>query len=165
MLECFLSFAIVVEAKLVNGIVVNSPGVSDVPLLESFVGDGSKTGHIRSGRLKLRKWRDYVMIVEVVVEAEVLFVIDTMIELDSELVTTGRLHRNRLNEIEVASGRGNGNKLQQVDGCWVEALQGNFVGRKDVRVFGAIRDRNSMACNIACRLLAARPLTDSTSSQ
>ena len=121
MLECLLRFAIVVEAELVNGSVANSPGVTDVPLLESLVGDGSETGHIRSGRLKLRKGRDYVVVIEVVVEAEVLFVIDAMIELHGELVATGRLHRNSLNEIEAASGRGERDKLQQVDGGWVEA--------------------------------------------
>ena len=165
MLECLLRFAIVVEAELVNGSVANSPGVTDVPLLESLVCDGSETGHIRSGRLKLRKGRDYVVVIEVVVEAEVLFVIDAMIELHGELVATGRLHRNSLNEIEAASGRGERDKLQQVDGCWVEAFQGDFIGRKDVRVASAILDRNSMASDIACSLLAARPLTDSTSPQ
>ena len=165
MLECFLRLAIVVEAKLVNGSVVNSPGVTDVPLLESLVGDGSETGHIRPGRLKLRKWRDYVVIIEVVVETEVLFVIDAMIEPHSELVATGRLHGNSLNEIEVAGRRGERNKLQQVDGGWVEAFQGNFIGGKDVRVVSAIFDRNRMASDIACSLLAARPLTDSPSVQ
>ena len=80
MLECFLRFAIVVEAKLVNGSVVDGPGVADVPLLESLVGDGSETRYVGAGSLKLRKGRDYVVIIEIVVEAEVLFVVDAVIE-------------------------------------------------------------------------------------
>jgi hypothetical protein len=106
-----------------------------------------------------------VVIIEVVVEAEVLFVIDAMIEPHSELVATGRLHGDSLNKIEIAGGRGERDELQQVDGCWVEAFQGNFVARKDVGVGGAILDRDRVASNIVCGLLAARPLTDSNSVQ
>ena len=55
MLERFLRFAIVIEAKLIHCGVVNGPGVADVVLLESFVGDGSEPGHVRAGSLELRK--------------------------------------------------------------------------------------------------------------
>ena len=86
MLECFLRFTIVVEAKLVHGTVADGPGVADVPLLESLVGDGSKTRHVGAGRLKLRKGRDYVVIIEIIVEAEILPVVDAVIEFYRELV-------------------------------------------------------------------------------
>src|SRR6266849_7737212 len=55
MLESFLRFAIVIETKLVHCGVADGPRMAEVPLLESLVGNGSKTGHVRAGSLELRK--------------------------------------------------------------------------------------------------------------
>ena len=58
MLEGPLRFTIVVEAEFVHRGVADGPGVADVPLLKSLVGDGAETGHICAGRFELREWGD-----------------------------------------------------------------------------------------------------------
>ena len=58
MLEGPLRFAIVIESKLVDRSVVDGPGMTNVPLLKSLVGDGAETGHICAGRFELREWGD-----------------------------------------------------------------------------------------------------------
>src|SRR5258708_19304031 len=55
MLEGSLRLAVVIEAKLVHRGVADGPGMADVPLLESLVGNGSESGHVRPRTLKLRK--------------------------------------------------------------------------------------------------------------
>src|SRR5947209_5740224 len=92
-LEGFLRFTIVVEAKLVHRRVVDGPGMADIPLLESLVGDGSKAWHVRASRLKLRKRRDDVVIIEIIVKTKVLLVVNAVIDLYRKLIATVRLHR------------------------------------------------------------------------
>src|SRR4030095_13410736 len=161
MLKSSLRFAIVVEAEFIHRTVVDSPGMADVPLLESLFSDRSETGHVRAGSLKLRKRRNYVVIVEIVVEAEVLFVIDAMIDSYRELVATGGLDGNSLNEVACRARRGKRNKLQQVYCSRIEAFQGNLVARKDVTIENAVSNRSP--AHIGNGLLAASPLPDSTS--
>src|SRR6185437_3298249 len=141
MLEGSLRFAIVVEAKLVDRVVVDRPGMAEVVLLEPFVGDGSETRYVRPGSLKLRKRRNYVVIIEIIVEAKILPVIEPVIESQSELVAAIRLHRVGLDN--VASSLWNRNKLKQIYSSSIHALQGNLVVRKDVRVVGAVLDQAS----------------------
>ena len=94
MLEGPLSFPIVVKAELVDRAITDRPSMTDVVLLESFVRDRSKTRHIRARRLELRKRRDDVMVVEVIVEAEILSIIDAVIKLDRKLISAIRLNRS-----------------------------------------------------------------------
>src|SRR3954467_14816913 len=53
MLECPLRLTVVVETELIHRCVAEGPGVADVPLLESFIGNRPESRHIRAGRLKL----------------------------------------------------------------------------------------------------------------
>lgn len=156
MLEGSLRFAIVVEAKLVDRGVVDRPGMAEVVLLESFVGDGSETRYVRSRSLKLCKGRNYVVIIEIIVEAKILLVIEPVIESQSELVATIRLHRVGLDN--VAPSLWNRNKLKQIYSSSIHALQGNLVVWKDVRVVGAVLDQASTDSRHG--LLTAGSLTD-----
>ena len=161
MLEGSLRFTIVVEAKLVDRGVVDRPGMAEVLLLESLVGDGSETGYVRAGSLKLRKGRDYVVIIEIIVEAKVLFVIEPVIESHGELVAAVRLHRYGLDN--VAPCRRSRNKLKQIYSGGVHTLQGNDVVWKDVGVVGTVSDRNRMSSDIASGLLTKGALADLSS--
>ena len=156
MLEGPLRFAIVVEAELVDRGVVDRPGMAQVVLLEAFVGDGSETRYIRAGSLKLRKGRNYVVIIEIIVEAKILLVIEPVIESQSELVAAIGLHRYGLDN--VASSLWNRNKLKQINSSGIHALQGNLVVWKDVGVVGAVLDQASTDCSHG--LLTAGSLTD-----
>src|SRR6266403_2792809 len=130
MLEGLLCFAIVVEAELIHCGVVDRPGSTEVPLLESLVGGRSETGHVRAGSLELRKRRDYVVIIEIVVKAEVLFGIEPVIDLDRKLVAASGLHGYGLNQI--GASRGSRNKLKQIHGGGIHAFQRNLVVGKNV---------------------------------
>src|SRR4029077_1180748 len=136
MLEGFLRFPVVVEAEFVHGSVADGPGVADVPLLEPFAGNRSETRHVGAGGLKLRKGRDYVVIVEIVIKAKVLLVVDPVVKLYCELIATVRLYGYSLND--VGSRPRSGNVLKEFDGSSVQALQRDLVGRKDVGVVCAV---------------------------
>src|SRR5512135_240518 len=156
MLEGSLRFAIVVEAKLVDRVVVDRPGMAQVVLLESFVGNGSETRYVRAGSLKRRKGRNYVVIIEIIVETKILPVIEPVIESQSELVAAIRLHRVGLDN--VAPSLWNRNKLKQIYSSGIHALQGNLVVWKDVGVVGAVLDQAS--ADGSHGLLTAGSLTD-----
>src|ERR1700693_5986786 len=99
-----------------------------------------------------------MVIIEIVVEAKVLLTVEPVIELDRKLVAAVGLHRYSLNK--VGACRRNRNKLKQIHGGGIQALQGNLVGRKNVGVESTVLDRNRMSSDIACGLLTTRSLTD-----
>ena len=68
------------------------------------------------------------MVVEIVINAEVLTVADSLVELHGELVATFRLHRNCDKRIAV---RRRWHKLKEVDRGWIHASQRNGTSRKD----------------------------------
>src|SRR5262249_5443154 len=92
MLKRSLSFAIVVEPKFIDRGVAERPGVGNVPLLQAFVDNGTETRHARSGCLEYRERRDQMVIFEVVISAEVLRPVNSMIKPDRKLVGTLRLY-------------------------------------------------------------------------
>ena len=132
MLEGPLRFTVVVEAELVNGCVVDGPGMANVPLLKSLVSYRSEAGHIRPGRFKLSKRRHEVMIVKVIVEAQVLTAADAVIEPECELVTPFRL--NRCSHQFIGAVGWNRNILQQVNSSRIQASKGNdiFLARRQI---------------------------------
>ena len=75
-----LRFAIVVETELIHGRIADRPGMADVPLLKSLVGNRPKTGDIRAGCLELREWGDEMVIIKIVVKAEVLLAIEAVVK-------------------------------------------------------------------------------------
>ena len=76
MLEGSLRFAVVVEAELIDGAVRDRPGVREIPLLKALADGGGKTRHIGAGGLELCEGQGHTMIVEIIVCAEILPVVD-----------------------------------------------------------------------------------------
>src|SRR5215470_11890395 len=125
MLERPLSLAVVVEAEFVDGCVADRPRVGEVPLLISVVGNGSETGNICARSLEHREWRDQVVIVEVVINAEVLLAIEAMVKPQCELVGTLGLHRRSHQFVAVIGW--DGDKLKEVNCCGIETGKRNDV--------------------------------------
>ena len=114
MLKGSLRFAIVVEPKLIHRAVTDRPGVGEIPLLKALIDSGGKSGHVCARSLELSEWQNNVVIVEIVVTAEVLLVVDAVVDLDRELITAFRLYWRRL--YRVRARRRIGYQLQQIDG-------------------------------------------------
>ena len=75
------------ETKIVNGAVVDGPCVTQIPLLETLLGDCSEAGKVGAASLETRKGINQVGIVEIVIGTQVLLVIDAMIDLRRELIS------------------------------------------------------------------------------
>jgi len=80
-LESFLPFTIVIEPEFVHGCVVDCPAMSEVVLLKALIDDGTESRHICTRGLKYCKRRNLMVIIEVVVKAEVLLVIEAVVQL------------------------------------------------------------------------------------
>src|ERR1700733_8191618 len=132
MLKGPLPFAVVVEAELVDGTVIQRPRVGNVPLLETFSHDASESRDIRAGQLKERKGLHVAVVVEIVVDAEILLFVDLVIDFDSELVAANRFGRNRLNRIAAVGGRGH--ELQNIHGSWIHTGQWNLIRCENARI-------------------------------
>src|SRR5713226_4975481 len=131
-LEGPLRFTIVVEAELVHRRVADGPGMADVPLLKSLVGNGAETGHIRARRLELREWGDQMVIIKIVIKAEVLLVIEAVVNPYGELVRTLRLRRCSHKFVAVVGW--DWDKLEQVNGGGIQTAQRNDVTREEARI-------------------------------
>src|ERR1041385_8638736 len=83
-----------------------------------------------------------MVVVEVVVNAEVLCVVDAMVHLDSELVTALRLNRNRNQGVAVRRRR---NELQEIDSSGVHAPKRNDIAGEQVGVVRPVRDIRRIA--------------------
>src|SRR5258708_37029712 len=99
MLKGTLRFAIVVEAELIDRAVVDGPGMADIPLLKALSDGGGEAGYVGSGGLELSEGQDHMVIVEIVVDAEGLLVINSVVHLDRELVAALWLYRHGLSLI------------------------------------------------------------------
>src|SRR5205823_1575306 len=71
-LERALSLAVVVEPKFIDSGITQRPGVGEVPLLIAVINNGAETGYTRPCRFKHREWRNRVVVVKVVIDAQVL---------------------------------------------------------------------------------------------
>jgi hypothetical protein len=91
MLKGPLRFAIVVEPEFVHRAVIYRPRVTNVVLLKTFFRDRAETWHIRPCRLELRERRNHMMVVEVIVEAKILMIVQSVIDFHRELISTGWL--------------------------------------------------------------------------
>src|SRR6266566_3141123 len=120
MLECTLGFAVVVKPEFIDRAVVDGPGMADIPLLKALFCRRSKAGDVCASGLELSKRRDQAVVVEIIVNAEILAVADSVVELERELVAAIRLHRD--SHQDVAIGR-RGHKLKQVHSRRVHASQ------------------------------------------
>src|SRR5258708_1999791 len=128
MLEGSLCFAIVIEAELIDGGVVDRPGMGQVPLLVPLLDGGSKARNVSACCLELGKGEHHAMIVKIIVSAKTLLVVDPVVDLESKLVAAFRLHRGRLYGV---AGSWRRHKLQQVHRGCVHATQGNDLVRED----------------------------------
>src|SRR2546423_4898571 len=125
MLKGPLSLTIVVEAELVHRRVVDGPCMADVPLLKSLISNGPEAGHVRARRLELREWGDHVVIIKIVVKAEILLVIDAMVNACRKLIVTLRLHWRTHKLVTIISG--SWDKLEQINRGGVLARKWNDV--------------------------------------
>ena len=128
--------------------------MADVPLLKAFVSDGAETGHIGAGRLELREWRDQMVIIKIVVEAEVLLVIEAVVKPNRKLVGTLGLH-GRTYKFVAAIGW-SWDELQQVNRGRIQATKGNNVIWEEVRIKLGVWNVGS--CPQCCRTV--RPLIE-----
>jgi hypothetical protein len=104
--------------------------VADVPLLKSLVGSGPETGHIRAGSLELRKRRDGMVIIKIVINAEILPVVQTMINAYRKLVITVGLYGGCYELIAAVSR--SWNKLEQVNRSGIQTSKGDDVPGEEV---------------------------------
>src|SRR3954471_2330564 len=125
MLKGTLRFTVVVEPELVHGCVADGPSMADVPLLKALIGDGAEPGYIGTGRLKLREWRNQMIIVKIVIKAEVLLIIKSMVDSHGELIATLWLNR-RTNQLVAAIGWG-WDVVQQVNRGGIKASKRNNI--------------------------------------
>src|SRR5579871_6102618 len=94
-LERSLAFAVVIKTELVHRTIGESPRVSDIPLLDAFRQSASEAWDIGAREFKIIKRAQGVVVVEVVINAQVLFISQTMVHLDRELVSAYGTHRRR----------------------------------------------------------------------
>ena len=109
-LERSLPLAVVVEPKFIDSGITQRPGVGEVPLLIAVINDRSETGHTRPCCFEHRERRNRVIVVKVVIDAQVLLRIQSVIEPHRELIATRRLHRR--SHQRAAGGKRSGDVLQ-----------------------------------------------------
>src|SRR5438270_5629906 len=63
MLKSPLAFAVVVETEFIDGVVADRPGVSNVPLLDSFCQAASKARDIRSQKFEIGERTQSIVII------------------------------------------------------------------------------------------------------
>ena len=88
MLERLLTLAVVIKPELVHGAVTDRPSVSYVPLLKAFCQNAAEAGYVGTRKLEIRKRLVRRIVIEIVVDTQVLFVIEPVVDLDGELVAT-----------------------------------------------------------------------------
>src|SRR5579884_1986634 len=102
MLERPLAFAHVGEAEFVYRTRAHGPSVTKIPLLEAFGDETAETGHVGACELEVREGLQDAVVIEIVISAEILFVVDAMIEADRKLISARRFDRHRLELIPAA---------------------------------------------------------------
>ena len=141
MLKCFLALAVVVETKLVHSAVADCPSMGNVPLLNALRNNAAETGDIRASKFEVGKRLQCVSVVKIVIEAQILFVIDSVVYLNRELVAAYRHGGNGRDQIAAVAGIGN--KLQQIHCCRVQAGKRDLVSWENrwwiPRSYGRIR--------------------------
>src|ERR1700678_270460 len=105
MLKRLLPFAVVIETEFIHCAVANSEGVSNVPLLKAFRDNVSEPGEIRAGEFKVGERVQRSVVIEIVIDAQVLFIIDPVVNLDRKLVPAYRLGGNGTDQRTVVRGR------------------------------------------------------------
>src|ERR1017187_6467205 len=86
MLKRQLALAIEIETEFIHSAVADRPGVGDVPLLEALLYSVSEPGEIRARQFEVGKWAVCGVVVEIVVEAQVLLVIQQVVKFSCNLV-------------------------------------------------------------------------------
>src|SRR6202044_946561 len=102
--------------------------------LDTLRDNAAKAGDIGSSQFEVRKGLYYALVVEIVINAQVLFVIDPVIDLDGELGSSRRLGRNSRDQI-AAVGRLR-NKLQQINCGGIHAGEWDLAVWEDACVGG-----------------------------
>src|SRR5271154_908351 len=101
MLKCPLTLAAVINTEFVHGAVIDCPGVSNIPLLEAFCHDVSKSGEIGASEFKICERKMRPIVVEIEIDAQVLLVVDSVIDPYRELVAAYGLCRHSADQRSV----------------------------------------------------------------
>ena len=112
MCERPLRFSHIREAKLINRAVADSPGMAEVPLLEALLRTRSESRNIGSSSLKIVERVKCSLIGKIVIRAEVLLVIDPVIDPDGGLILVVCAIGNALEEPPAVRV---GHKPKQID--------------------------------------------------
>src|ERR1043166_5066881 len=91
-----LRLAHVGEVKFIHQAVAESPRVSEVVLLKTLFDAGAEARHVRACSLKIIEWIEKIFVSEIVVGAEILLVVDAMVEPRRQLVLTVTCVQDRL---------------------------------------------------------------------
>ena len=84
--ESPLRFSHVSKTELVHEAIADGPGVTQVPLLETLFDVGSEARHVRTSSLEIVKRVGRELIREVVISAELLLAVDSVIDADGGLI-------------------------------------------------------------------------------
>src|SRR5271166_2411518 len=136
MLERKLTFTHVGKARFVDQRIADGPGVAGIVLLVSRSNLCAEAWHVRAGSLEIVKRLKLVVVGEIVIEAEILMIVDVMVESKSELIRIVETGGNRLVGDAIWTV-GCWHETQHVDCDWIHTLRGDDriaarVRRKDL---------------------------------
>ena len=131
MLKRLLPLAVVIEAELVHHRVIDRPRVCNVVLLEPLRHDVSEPWEIRTRQFEVCKRIVRAIVVEIVIDAQVLFVVQPVVKFKRHLIAAHRLGRHGADQRTAV--RRLRNKLQQVHRRRIHASQRYLTSGKNRR--------------------------------
>src|SRR5579862_770230 len=143
--KCQLSFTIQVKTKLIDGIVVDGPGVGNIPLLEALCGCCSEAWEVGTGEFESGEWVVCPGVLEIVIDAQVLLIIQSMVDFGGEIVAAYRLNGYSANQ--GAPIRRDGNKLENIDRGGIHTRKRNLAVRENIGIISSVGNRSSVLSN------------------
>src|SRR5271169_342480 len=125
MLKRLLALAIVIETEFIHRAVVDCPGVGNVPLLEALRHNVAEAGEIGASQLEAGKRAFCGVVVEIVIDAQVLLVIQPVVKSECNLVAADGLDRHSADERTAI--RRSRDKLEKINRSRVQASEGNDI--------------------------------------
>src|ERR1035441_1416033 len=132
MLKRLLTLAIVIESEFIHGAGADRPSMGNVPLLEALFHSGSEAWQIGTSEFEASKWVLCGVVVEIVIDAQVLLLIQPVVKPGCQLVATNGPDRHGADQ-RTAVWRCR-NKLQKVNRGWIHASERDLIILKDACV-------------------------------
>src|ERR1700730_6629229 len=129
MLKCLLALAVVIETEFVHRVTADGPGVSNIPLLETLCHNISEARKIGAGEFEVGERVMRAIVVEVVIDAQILLVIQSVVNLGCDLVAA--YGRRRHGADQIAAIRRSRNKLEQINRGRIHTSEGNLTTGED----------------------------------